>query len=160
MKEIKGYEGLYSIDENGVVVNLKTNRALGGTLDKDGYRRIGLVRDKKQKMFLHHRLVCETYHDNPEMHPHVDHIDGNRDNNKPSNLQWMSVRDNVDKAKQYIRESVYLKGPNGEIVEVACAYEFASQTGLSKESVRRLVKGEIKKTEGWTLSNPSVYDLA
>lgn len=37
-----------------------------------------------------HRLVAEAFIPNPNNHPHIDHIDGDKTNNVASNLRWVS----------------------------------------------------------------------
>ena len=150
MKDIIGHEGLYTIDDNGFIYNIKGIR-LYGAKNSDGYIGISLqTRDGKRKGYLYHRLVCMNFHDNPDNLPHVDHIDGIRDNNHPSNLQWISARGNVDKAKNIVRELVTLLNINtGEEVTIDCAYSFATSNNLSKEAIRKLVNGSQKKYQDW-----------
>lgn len=49
-------------------------------------------------MYVNHipvsRLVAIAFIDNPDNLPIVDHIDGNRSNNKVSNLRWVSTKAN------------------------------------------------------------------
>jgi len=42
-----------------------------------------------------HRLVAITYLDNPHMLPHVNHKDGNPQNNRVNNLEWVSASQNA-----------------------------------------------------------------
>lgn len=142
---------LYSISEAGVIRSNKNGRVLGGTLTSDGYRQVGfLMNTGKRKSFLYHRIVAMTWHPNPEGLAHVDHIDCNRDNNHPSNLQWMSARENVDKAHFTVRETITLISPTGEEVDVECAYNLAKCEGLCMDGVRALMKGTRVKHKGWT----------
>ena len=41
-----------------------------------------------------HRLIATLFCDNPDGKKYVDHIDGDRSNNAPSNLRWVTAREN------------------------------------------------------------------
>jgi len=73
-----------------------------GTVDNNGYCSVRLKIDKKvYKKFLVHRLVMLTF--SPEGNYEgatVDHIDENKTNNHFSNLQWLTIGENVAKHKR------------------------------------------------------------
>lgn len=104
-KDIKGYEGLYKISNYGEVLRLKSYdsrnhlrnaRILKQRLNEDGYLQLGLHKDGKEKKFLVHRLVAETFLSNPNNYLEVNHIDENKQNNSISNLEWCSRKYNVN----------------------------------------------------------------
>lgn len=98
MRDIKGYEGLYAVTSCGRVWSYKSKRFLRSKKDGE-YFRLNLYKDGKQKTFLVHRLVAETYIPNPNGLETVDHIDNNTNHNWLSNLQWMTREDNTKKTK-------------------------------------------------------------
>ena len=95
IKDIKGFEGLYQITDEGQVYSVRRDKYLKPRKDKDGYLLVNLYKDKKQYTRKVHRLVAEAFIDNPENKKEVNHIDCRRDNNYVSNLQWVSHRENV-----------------------------------------------------------------
>lgn len=101
-KDIEGYDGIYEISNFG---NIKTRRrqgSKGGLLSPykrpDGYYEVNLRKDNNSKLFLLHRLVAETFIPNPKKYKYINHIDGNKKNNKISNLEWCTFQHNMIEA--------------------------------------------------------------
>lgn len=92
-KDIKGYEGYYQISSHGRVRNTKTNKILTGDVNNIGYKRIILYSPIKQRYFIH-RLVAEHFCDGYQENLVVNHIDGNKQNNKAENLEWVTHSQN------------------------------------------------------------------
>ena len=104
-KSIKGYK-LYEIDTDGNVFRIKHTRIdkLGRKTEYEemklkeyycrGYLRIGLVLNGKQKFYFIHRLVAETFLVNSNCKPQVNHINGIKNDNKLSNLEWCTCSEN------------------------------------------------------------------
>ena len=64
-----------------------------------GYLGIRLYNEKvKGKTFKIHRLVAETFIPNPNNYKQINHIDGNKENNKVSNLEWCDRSYNIKHA--------------------------------------------------------------
>lgn len=77
----------WSVNEDGQVRNDETGKFLKGTI-LHTCRYINFRWNHKQKNKAVHRLVAEAFLPNPDNLPNVYHIDGNRLNNKLSNLRW------------------------------------------------------------------------
>lgn len=93
-KDIKGYEGLYKISNKGVVIGFKNNRQL--KIDtSSGYSRVILQNNGKKERFLVHRLVAIHFVDGYFDGAVVNHIDGNKNNNNYTNLEWCTQRSNL-----------------------------------------------------------------
>lgn len=105
MKDIRNFEGLYAITEDGEVWSYRANRFLKQKTKASGYKEVGLCRDGEQKWFLVHRLVAETYIPNPDNLPQVSHLDETRDNNCVSNLTWTDAKGNCNMPLHLQRKS-------------------------------------------------------
>ena len=109
-KDIPNYEGIYQASNLGNIrtVEGKTtysvrhgkrhwkSRILKGRGNhyKTG-RKVSLWKDNKCKDWLVARLVAITFLGEPKEKLTVNHIDGNRMNNRIDNLEWLSVGDNL-----------------------------------------------------------------
>jgi hypothetical protein len=89
----------YMINEYGVIYKVhgkKKNRIMQPKIDKDGYYHIGLRNEHGRFFKRVHRLVAETfipnYNDEFDI---VNHIDGNKQNNHFTNLEWCDVQYNT-----------------------------------------------------------------
>lgn len=97
-KDIKGYEGLYTIDDKGQVFSLITHKYLKAAKCGSGYLKVMLCKDKKHTNVMIHRLVAEAFIPNPDGKLTVNHIDGDKTNNDISNLEWNTYSENLKHA--------------------------------------------------------------
>jgi len=95
-KPIKGWEDRYSITNDGKVYSYISGRYLYKGYDKDGYELVTLSRNNYHRTYRIHRLVAETFIDNPDNKEEVNHIDFNKKNNWFENLEWVTQKENDD----------------------------------------------------------------
>lgn len=84
----------YYVDYEGNVYNSKGELLNQYYNIRDGYRIIDLYKDGKRIKKNVHRLVAETLIPNPDNLPCVNHIDGNKQNNRVTNLEWVTYSEN------------------------------------------------------------------
>jgi len=96
---INGEKTMYIISSDGRLFNMNTNNEIKIPINKyTGYNGVNLVHNGKKYYKMAHRLVAETFIPNPENKRTVNHIDGNKNNNKVTNLEWATDRENVNDA--------------------------------------------------------------
>lgn len=110
-KDILGYEGIYQINEYGFVKSLsrvinnngsysgkikKNERILKHSINRYGYCVITLQKNGVRAFKSIHRLVAETFIDNPNNYKEVNHKDLNKTNNHISNLEWCNRSQNIN----------------------------------------------------------------
>lgn len=86
---VYGYEKYYLISyATQQVKNRITGEFKRFHFDKDDYLCMNVPPNGKKRL---HRLVGLTFVPNPHNKPEIDHIDTNKTNNHPSNLQWVTT---------------------------------------------------------------------
>lgn len=92
---INGMETKYIISDDGQIYSQVTNRYLKPFKNRRGYCLVDINVNGERYTRQLHRLVALTFIDNPNSLETVNHKDGNKENNAVSNLEWMTVLDNV-----------------------------------------------------------------
>jgi hypothetical protein len=105
-KDIEGYEGLYQVSNLGRVKSLqrsvyhpikKIQKIPEKILISDirrGYHTVSFCKNGTKKSFLVHRLVAKNFVEKIIEKKEVNHIDGNKQNNNWSNLEWVTSSEN------------------------------------------------------------------
>jgi len=123
-KDIKGFERCYQVSNFGNVRSLDRYSGKGflkGRLlkcynPKNSYKRITLESNCVKKSFTVHRLVAESFVENPLKKLFVNHIDGKKHNAASSNLEWVTLNENMKHAFDtgLLDNVKILKGLKGE----------------------------------------------
>ena len=110
------YEGLYKVSNWGRILSLNyrnTGKAELMTPGKNtyGYLQVKLSKNRKRKWCLVHRLVAETFLENPEGKPCVNHkIEG--DEGKTLNMVFFNKDGSIDKKRTTIEWATYEENNN------------------------------------------------
>lgn len=72
----------------------KPMKILSQRTKKNGYRLVSLEINKETKSFNVHRLVAKAFIPNPENKETVNHKNGIKTDNRVSNLEWMTNKEN------------------------------------------------------------------
>ena len=108
-KDIKGYEGLYQVSNLGRIKRLsflhgkskkiiKKEKILKPIINKrNGYVYCGLS-DNGTKSIRLHKLVLNTFNPCDDEKMQVNHINGNKQDNRLENLEWCTCKENINHA--------------------------------------------------------------
>jgi len=97
-KDIPGYSNDYQISNLGNIKN-KEGLILKQKINKyRGDYKLVILWKYSNKMLSVHRLVAKTFIPNPLNKPEVNHIDGDKTNNRIENLEWVTHQENIQHA--------------------------------------------------------------
>lgn len=177
-KDIKDFEGLYQvsnygrikrlyrkvIDSRGITQTFKES-LLKCTINKYGYYQTTLRKNRKKFNIKVHRCVAVAFIDKPENKHIVDHIDGNKLNNKVDNLRWVTNSENllnentynkfkeiVTKLRKSERIPVYQLDDNYAIIKkFECVDDAAKEMHCSAPLIRKACNPNYKhyKAKGY-----------
>ena len=108
-KEIKGYSN-YEVSISGSVRNITTKQILKPRINRDGYYRVNLYRNKKIKVHNIHQLVIMTFIPNINNKKCIDHKNNDKLDNTISNLRWASYQENNFNRSMSSKNTSSIKG--------------------------------------------------
>lgn len=132
-KDIKGYEGLYQISNFGRIKSFVRGkgRIKSPNITVHGYCVVHLHNGNSKKYTGVHRLVAEAFIPNPNNLPQVNHINGDKTDNRVENLEWCTCKDNqIHAVKTGLRD-----GWSNEPVKVYC-----NELNMEFDSMRSAAK--------------------
>jgi hypothetical protein len=170
MKTISFLEG-YECYSNGMIYSNVADRVLTGSVNPDGYISICF----KKNTYKFHRLMCiafhplenkNTYDDYKELQ--VNHKDGNKSNNNPENLEWVTQGENITHAIYNIKgnkkgrkiskyEYNFETKETGKKLDTYASLADASRkTDIEEHTIRNTAKGKRRLQKGdymWRYDN-------
>lgn len=183
-----GYEGEYMVSSYGRIYSIRRIVkedsgyciVKGGRLripqkNKDGYLKIQLTSNGKQKQYSVHRLVGMAFIPNPLNLPTIDHIDTIKTNNHVSNLRWCTRKENINNelTRKLFSERSHLNtlrgekhrlskpivgiSPDKKVKKYTCIHDTASD-GFCTSSVARTCRGIYSQHKGYKWMYLSDYE--
>lgn len=97
--EVPGFSGRYRVSRAGEVTT-SGGFLLRARRDRHGYPRVNLSTGQGRQTIYVHRLVASAFVGNPLGKPHVNHLDGDKNNNACTNLEWVTSLENNEHAER------------------------------------------------------------
>jgi hypothetical protein len=166
VRDVVGYEGYYTVDTDGSVYSIKSKKKLATIRMKSGYNYVHLHKNGVSKLLRLHRVVAETYIENPFGYTQVNHINGDKNDNSVDNLEWCTPEQNLMHAIKTGLKN--MKGENNpsaklkkyQIEEIRKKYikgdrqfgtkGLAKQYGVTNVMIGKIVRGECWKQTGFS----------
>lgn len=175
-KAIQGYEGYYEVSDTGLVRSLdrvvpdtksglkhlkgkimKQTESIGRTRDS-GYYVVNLRKNHTTNVTPVHRIVAETFIENSQGLPTVNHIDGDKHNNHVTNLEWVSYSENnIHALKNGLRNPrgicIRQMDLDGRFIsDFKSACEASRVTGIGRAMISHCVNGRANSAGGFRWS--------
>lgn len=133
----------YLINPNGEIISMKSNKKMSQVINshKKPYIRIGLMKNGKRYFFLVHRLVAETFIPNPQNKPYVNHINEIKIDNRVSNLEWTTNKENI---RHSYKKKIAQLDLNGNLIKIWNALYEIKDAGFNISSISECCNEKAK----------------
>lgn len=162
-KPIEGFED-YLLSNYGYVISNKYGkvRKLKNRINGPGYASVMLSQDGKVKIFVTHQLVVKYFHPEGNHTQCINHIDGNKINNKIDNLEPCTYKYNINDAiKMNLRRNieglvekrkVTIVDKELNLISASSLLEASKILGTTVQAIYNGCTGRQKTVKGFTVS--------
>ena len=166
IEEWKSVEGAIGIEiSNKGNIRYADGKPKRTDKDSEGYLRTSLKINGKQERPRIHRLVAKAFVSNPYNKPFVNHKNGNKADNRVTNLEWCTERENALLAYmngQYCANKRYetiiaVEITTGQTIIFRTQAEAAKFIGISDSEVNKVLKGKRNSSHGFKFYYHSDY---
>lgn len=172
--DIHGWNGLYMVSNLGRVKRLKRvvwepqwsryknmpEKLMTLTDNGDGYLKVSLTYNGKKWKPKVHQLVATHFVPNPQGKLVVNHLLGNKSDNRACMLEWVTIQENVDHKYAVLGykhlsdelptcKPVLMIGPDGSIKEFPSISSAARSLGGAPSNVSAVLRGVNKLYKGY-----------
>ena len=127
------------VSSTGLARNSITKHIYTCAIDRYGYYKLNITYNQIQIYAYLHRVICEVFYGHSDMT--VDHINGNKADNRPSNLRWLSAFQNLSRATKGVKKSSIMRARNSSVHSGTNAWQCNFCDSQIKDIRRKLLFG-------------------